>query len=87
MDSIGVRELKEQTSAILRRVRERGESLNVTYHGKVVARLVPVEPPVDRVAESLAALDEIERIAAEIGASWPEEVSTVDAVRDVRREL
>lgn len=40
MRSVGVRELKERTSEILRRVSE-GESVQVTHHGKVMAHLVP----------------------------------------------
>jgi prevent-host-death family protein len=40
--SIGVRELKVHTSRILRRVRERGEAVEVTYRGRPVARLIPI---------------------------------------------
>ena len=42
MRAIGVRELKERASQVLRRVRERGEEVEVTHHGRVVARLIPV---------------------------------------------
>ncbi len=45
MVTIGIRELKQQTSKILRRVREDGETIEITYHGETVARLVPVNPP------------------------------------------
>jgi prevent-host-death family protein len=38
---IGVRELNQQTSQILDRVR-RGETLIVTDHGEPIARLVPI---------------------------------------------
>ncbi len=44
MTTIGVQELHEDTSAILRRVREQGETLDVTDQGEVVARLVPIAP-------------------------------------------
>jgi prevent-host-death family protein len=43
MKTIGVRELKQHTSRIIRSVREDGESFEVTYHGKVVARITPAE--------------------------------------------
>ena len=43
MRSVGVREFKRDASRILRRVREEGESFNITYHGRVIARLVPVK--------------------------------------------
>ena len=58
MERIPVRELNQNTSAILSRV-QRGESLEVTVSGTVVARLVPIEPGrslLDRlVAEGRAA--------------------------------
>lgn len=43
MDRIPVRELNQNTSAVLTRV-QRGESLEVTVSGTAVARLVPVTP-------------------------------------------
>lgn len=42
MDQIGVRELRQNASKYLERV-ERGESIEVTVHGKPVAVLRPVE--------------------------------------------
>lgn len=88
MATVGVRELKEQTSQILRRVREGRETIEVTYHGKVVARLVPVEEPkIDNSAEIAAVWAEMDRLAAEIGARCPVGVSATDAVREGRREL
>jgi prevent-host-death family protein len=41
MDRIGVRELRQHASRYLQRVAH-GESLEVTDHGRLVARLVPV---------------------------------------------
>ncbi len=49
---IGVRELRQNLSVYLRRVKE-GEALEVTEHGRVVARLVPArqqESILDRLA-------------------------------------
>ncbi len=43
MKSIGVRELKNAASEVLREV-ERGERFLVTNQGRAVAQLVPVEP-------------------------------------------
>src|SRR5262245_34793869 len=40
--TVGVRDLKQRTSDVLRRVRERGEAVDVTFRGRVIARLVPV---------------------------------------------
>jgi len=41
MKSIGVRELRQQASRYLREV-ERGDAIEVTDHGRPVARLVPI---------------------------------------------
>lgn len=41
MERVGVRELRQNASKLLERV-ERGESLEVTNHGRAVARLVPI---------------------------------------------
>jgi prevent-host-death family protein len=87
MQSIGVRELKEHASRVLRRVRERGEEIEVTRHGRVVARLIPVsrERPLSRA--SAATWSTLDRVAREIGTRWPRERSAVDAVREGRRDL
>lgn len=44
MDRVGVRELRQNASALLRRV-EGGESIDITNHGHVVGRLVPANGP------------------------------------------
>jgi prevent-host-death family protein len=41
MKSVGVRELKEHASEVLRRV-QRGEIVEITVRGKPVARMVPL---------------------------------------------
>lgn len=48
MDRVGVRELRQNLSVYLRRVR-RGESLEVTERGSPVAVLKPLGPPDDAV--------------------------------------
>jgi prevent-host-death family protein len=87
MQTIGVRELKERTSEIVRQVREQRTTFDVTYRGRVVARLTPVEQTADDIAESLRLLDGIELLAAEIDASIQGEVDAAALVRDMRREL
>ena len=42
-NSVGVRELRQQASAVLRRVRG-GETIDVTEHGHPIARIVPLKP-------------------------------------------
>ncbi len=87
MSEVGIRELKASASEIVRRVRERGEVVDITYHGEVVARLVPVRPPVPAPGAVAALLTDMDQLAAEVSAAWPVDISAVDAVRDVRREL
>ena len=44
MSEVGVRELRQNASALLRRVNS-GESIDITLHGRIVARLVPPGSP------------------------------------------
>jgi hypothetical protein len=53
----------------------------------VVALLLPVESEPPSKKELAAVWSELDRLASEIGAAWPEGVSAVDAVREQRREL
>jgi prevent-host-death family protein len=85
MTSVGIRELKARTSEIMRLVSEEGESIDVTQHGRVVARIVPAHSPAVDVEKLTAELDELDRIAAEIGAAWPDGVSAADAIREDRQ--
>ena len=85
MRSVGVRELKEQTTRILRAVRERGEEIEVTYRGRAVAILVPLRRSARAARRGRAVWSDMDRLAREIGARWPKGVSAVDAVRDARR--
>lgn len=59
-DRVGIRELRQNLSVYLRRV-EAGETLDVTEHGRPVARLGPIHEP---------ALTGLARLEAE-GHIWP----------------
>lgn len=87
MGTIGIRELKQQTSKILRRVREEGETIEITYHGEPVAQIIPINPPKPSEESIKAVLADLNQLSAEISAQWPEGVSAEEAIRDVRREL
>lgn len=84
MITVGIRELKQQASELVRRVRESGSPIQITYHGKVVAMLVPAEAVTDPAEEAQAwtALDEL---AALIGQRWPNELSARQAIAEERR--
>ncbi len=82
MTVIGIRELRSQASKLIRLVREKGESVDVTYHGKVVARLVPVGPESEPSPQAWADLDQL---AVEIGKAWQGAPDAALAVREGRR--
>ena len=85
MEEIGVRELKENASEVLRRVREEQATYRITYRGRVVAELSP-SPRGDKDDENWERIwAEMDELAEEIGKEWPEGVSAVDAIREQRR--
>ena len=86
METIGVRELKERVCEIMRRVRDEGDAFEVSYHGRVIARLVPVTQPETKTGSTDFA-ENWEQLSKAIGDRWPKGVSAVDAVREGRREL
>ena len=84
MVTVGIRQLKQQASELIRLVREEGAEVQITYHGKVVALLVPVELAPQTEQETNAWLD-IDHLASEIGARWPKGVSASQAIGEDRR--
>ena len=87
MKSVGVRELKAHASEILRGVRERGETFELTFHGRAIALLVPVSSPPTKVEDLASLWADMDRLAEEIAAYWPEGVSAAEAVAEDRRRL
>jgi prevent-host-death family protein len=93
MSKIGIKELQEQAEDLVTRVEETGEPIEIVVHGRVAVRLVPSRP-VDAVeplsdderAQTELALARLKELGAEISKHWPEGISAVDAIRDVRRE-
>lgn len=59
MVTVGIRELKQQASELVRLVRETGNEVQVTYHGEVVARLIPVKSARKDDANAWAKLDHL----------------------------
>lgn len=87
MSLFGIRELKTNASELVRRVREEGEIIDITYYGEVVARLVPAKQPMTSDQELAAIWAEMDRLSATVAAQWEGSPSAVDAVREGRREL
>jgi prevent-host-death family protein len=83
MMTIGIRELRQQASELIRMVREDGRKVEITYRGKPVALLIPIET-VSKAQEEGEAWAKLDRLAAEIEVRWPAGVSAVDAVAEGR---
>ncbi len=80
MTEIGIRELKNRTSEIVREVREERAEYIITHRGQPVARLVPI------VAEdSGQAIEDLELLSREISAQWKSEKSAVELLTEMRR--
>ena len=82
MITVGIRELKQRTSDLLRQVRQDGADIQVTYRGEVIAVIVPVLRP-DQANPNNAWAD-LDTLAAEIGAHWEEGITSVEAVTEGR---
>ncbi|MFN0073873.1 MAG: type II toxin-antitoxin system Phd/YefM family antitoxin [Chloroflexota bacterium] len=86
MKSVGVRDLKVHASEILRQVRDERDSFEVTYHGRVIARIVPVDSvPVDESIEEF--WTRWDALAVKIRSHWPDGTSAVEAIREERSRL
>ena len=86
--TIGVRELKNQTSRVIRSVREEMSEYVVTLRGEPVAVLRPLteeEAQRLRKGETDAALAEMKALAQEVASAWTSEKSGVELVAEQRR--
>jgi prevent-host-death family protein len=92
MSLIGVRELRQQTSEVIRRVREERAEYVITYQGRPVAILLPLDPNQAEKemvqAGKKAVLGHWERYALlteELRHAWPADLSTQDLIDTIRR--
>lgn len=92
MSLIGVRELRERTSEVIRRVREERAEYVVTYRGRPVAVILPMDT--ERAEAEMVEVckravlgdwERYEQLAEEIRRAWPFDVSTQDLVDAIRR--
>ncbi len=92
MSLIGVRELREKTSEVIRRVREERAEYVVTYQGHPIAVILPLD--VERAEREMAeagkravidSWERYEHLAEEIRQLWPEEISSQDVLDAIRR--
>lgn len=86
---IGIRELKNELTAVIRRVGEERVEYTVTVHGRPVAVLRPLsaadatEHAADEIQGEFAAMAELAR---KIGDDWAAPQSAVEALEQMREE-
>jgi prevent-host-death family protein len=83
MTVMGIRELKARLSEAIRDV-QRGETIEVTNRGEVVALLVPArrKPDEEQIRAALASLDSL---AAEISKLASQPANVAEIISDMRR--
>jgi len=91
---VGVRELKNQATEIIRDVRENRAEYVVTYHGRPVAVLLPVDEDwlesetrraVDAAAPGEDVWAELDALRQEIDQSWQSDKTAVELISEQRR--
>jgi len=94
VQQVGVRELKNDASEVIRAVREERAEYIVTYHGRPVAVILPIGSdqmvldPGAVIAVSSNAPDveaELDALRAEIAAKWQSDRSAVELLIEQRR--
>jgi prevent-host-death family protein len=94
MHEVGVRELKNQATEIIREVREQQAEYVITYRGKPVARIVPFRTGQGSAyarrqsterAELAALWAEWDRLAEKVAAAQQGDHSTLETLLEMRR--
>ncbi len=83
--SIGIRELKNQLSQVLKEVAEQGQEIDITNHGQVIARLVPAKSLNDSTT-SQAAWTHLKELSRQISNKWSGGDAN-DVINEIRRDL
>ena len=92
MPLIGIRELRERASEVLRQVREEKAEYVITYQGRPVALLMPVDEETIEAAMVEAGKQHVvggwehyARLAEQVRQAWPPEQGTQDLLDEIRR--
>jgi len=94
MPQVGIRELKNEASEIIRAVREDRVEYVVTHRGRPVAVILPLdegwqEAEAERVTTAVRAnadfWDRMEALRAEIAAKWQGDKTAVELIEEQRR--
>lgn len=89
---IGVRELREHTTAVLRQIRDHSTPYVITHQGQPIALLTPIQPEAVEAALAQVALGSAParwetylRLADDLRRVWPANRHTQDVLDGVRR--
>lgn len=90
MPDIGVRELKTRASEIIRDLREQRTRYVVTYRGRPVGLLVPLDEAGSVALPSVGeptttTWDELAQLGEEIGRDWRSPLSSTELLSEMRR--
>ena len=90
MPDVGVRELKTRASEIVRNVRENRARYVITYRGRPVGVLLPLqEAPETRLAvggqHGADVWEELSELGAEIGQGWKSPLTSAELLSEMRR--
>ncbi|MCI0519283.1 MAG: type II toxin-antitoxin system Phd/YefM family antitoxin [Chloroflexi bacterium] len=92
MATIGVRELRQQTTEILRKIREEKAEYIITHQGRPVALLLPVDAEAIEAAMLQAGKQSLStdweaynQLADELRKNWPQGAKTKGILDDLRR--
>jgi prevent-host-death family protein len=89
MRDIGVRELKAKASEIVRNVRKHRARYTITYRGRAVGVLLPLDRASTTGGERSSlpsdAWAELERLGASIAKHWPRGKTSGDILSKMRR--
>ena len=92
MPLIGVRELGQQTAKVLRQVREKKAEYVITYQGRPIALLLPVDTEAVEATMVKASKrsvsggwDTYARIAEQMRQAWPAGQETQKVLDEIRR--
>jgi prevent-host-death family protein len=91
MPDIGVRQLKARASELVRSVRDRRARYVLTYRGRPVAMLTPLDEartalPSSAGESGAAAWEELDRLGKEIGQGWRSPLTGAELLSEMHRQ-
>jgi len=90
MPDVGIRELKERASEIIRQVREERTRYVITHRGRPVGLLIPLDEA-DLTIQAISnetnpdAWEELIRLGKEIGRGWQSPQTSTELLSEMRR--